>query len=100
MRRMSLFVAVTALALPVIPALFARRHGIACTGAWLGSLRAGLPVAILVAAVVYLGLGLGAMDLRARWLRQRLHPMLEMDRGRRFSGSRWQDPPVRFIMDP
>jgi hypothetical protein len=87
--------AVTALALPVIPALFARRHGLACASAWLGSLRAGLPVAILVAAVVYLGLGLGAMDLRARWLRQRLHPMSEMDRGRRFSGSRWQDPPVR-----
>jgi hypothetical protein len=87
--------AVTALVVPAIPALFARRAGIRRARAWLDSLRAGLPVAIVVCAALYLGLSLGAMQLRQNWVEQNVHPMSEMERARRAAGRRWENPPVR-----
>jgi len=87
--------AITALAVPVLPALLARRRGVPVARGWLESLRAGLVSVVVVGALIYLGLGLGAMDLRARWLGQKLHPVSEMDRARAALGPRWDDPPVR-----
>jgi hypothetical protein len=87
--------ALTALAVPVVPALLARRRGVPVVRGWLESLRAGLVTVVVVGALIYLGLGLGAVDLRARWLGQKLHPVSEMDRARAALGPRWDDPPVR-----
>jgi hypothetical protein len=87
--------AMTALAVPVVPALFARRRGVPVIRGWLESLSAGLVTVVVVGALIYLGLGLGAMDLRARWLGEKLHPVSEMDRARAALRPRWDAPPVR-----
>lgn len=86
--------AVAALAVPLIPALFVRRTGLSLSRAWLDSLRAGLSVAVVVASLIYLGLGLEAADLRDHWVRQNAHPITEMEQARRAIGPSWDHPPV------
>jgi hypothetical protein len=87
--------AITALAVPLVAALVIRRGEASRARVWLDSLGAGLPVAVVIAALVYLGLSVGAMDLRARWVRQKLQPISEMEQVRRGTGPRWDNPPVR-----
>jgi len=85
----------TAFVAPIVPGLLARRRGGSARRAWIDSLRAGLLAVIVVGALIYFGLGLGAMQLRARWVSQELNPVSEMDRARRLAGFRWDNPPMR-----
>jgi hypothetical protein len=87
--------AITALAVPLVVALVIRRGEASRGRVWLDSLGAGLPVAMVITALVYLGLSVGAMDLRARWVRQKLQPASEMEQLRRGLGPRWDNPLVR-----
>ncbi|MFB3879611.1 MAG: hypothetical protein ACE149_00030 [Armatimonadota bacterium] len=79
---------------PLIVALAIRRRDRSRAMVWLESLGRGLPVVVAVAALVYLGLSIGAADLRARWVRQKLQSGSEMEQVRRGIGPRWDSPPI------
>lgn len=85
--------ALLALALAVAP--LARREGAPLWQAWRGVLRRAIPLCLALAALVYLGLGVSAAYLRARWVYE-CHERdgAEMARVRRVLAHRWQDPPA------
>jgi hypothetical protein len=84
-----------ALLLPFALALPTRRQAGSLISAWRCTAKRVLAITIVLAALLYLGTGIAAMHLRARFTRQWTWPgVSEMDRVERFGGARWQDPPI------
>ncbi|MFB3881071.1 MAG: hypothetical protein ACE149_07395 [Armatimonadota bacterium] len=92
--RAVLLAAAAALGVAAIAMLFARRAGVTRGRAWVDGVHAGMSVAVVVSSLLYLGLGIGAMDLRRNWVAQNVHPRSEMERVRLATGRAWEKPPT------
>ncbi len=87
--------ALAAIVLPLFAAAFSRRSPARPRTAWRGNLRRVLPTALAVGVVLYLGLALAAMSVRARWTGEMTRPgMSEMAWLVRKAGPAWSHPQI------
>jgi len=81
--------------LPLFAAAFTRRSPARPRTAWRGNLRRVLPTALVLGVILYLGLALAAMSVRARWTREVTRPgMSEMTWLVRKAGPAWSHPQI------
>ncbi len=87
--------AVLVLAIPPLAAIATRAPGARFRTAWRGNLCRILPVSIALAALLFLGLGLTAMTMRARWVRDVTKPgVTEMSWLIDRIGPQWHNPTI------
>jgi hypothetical protein len=90
-----LFALVLALLISLAASDIGRKPGVRLLAAWRGNLRRLIPLALAIAALLYLGLGVAAAAERAAWLRTRQGPEgNEMARVIRKLGPSWDHPTV------
>jgi hypothetical protein len=90
-----LFALVLALLISLAGSDIGRKPGVRLLAAWRGNLRRLIPLALAIAALIYLGLGIAAAAERAAWLRARLsRGGNEMAQTVRNLGASWDRPTV------
>jgi hypothetical protein len=78
---------------PLVVARWSRGPGARLAAAWRGNLRRVLPAAIVVCAVLSLGVGLAGRGAAADWVEQ-WHSETEMERVVREIGPEWAEPTI------